>query len=326
MRASRPGFPTLLAAIRAIRAIAAVPAIAAFSALTAVAALTTVTAVTALTAVTAVAATDAAAQQPTEVDVVVHLQDQRFRDRFGAAAPAVEAMMADSIAAALSEQVGFVRLVPGGGSPYVLVFALDRQDRQSTTRFPERGIWAALTVPGGGLPEFYWKTLRPAEAALAPVGRDVDLAAETARLFRGEIGAIQDSLLARIPISSDGLAWNSPLGWVLPFSRRDLCMKNQSRLAFVNDVPAGALRVERWDTAAVTSEFAIDPPVEPAHQRFLHRLFSEPVDGQHMDDRLRQALLQGSAKVTAVYVIEYRPEFGCRSEPTPPAVPGGGDR
>lgn len=260
----------------------------------------------------------------TEVDVLFRLEDSRFRSRFGAGAPAVESTIADSIAAALAERVGFLRLTPGGGSEYRLVFTLDRQDRQSTSQFPERGIWARLEVPGGPLEEFYWKTLRPAEQALAPVGSDVDVAAEVARLFRGEIRQLQHDLLNQIPISQDGLAWSSPLGWVLPFSRRDLCMKNQSRLVFVNDVPAGQLRVERRDTATVTSEFALTPPVDPDYQRYLHRLFSEPLDGQNMDDHLRQALLQGTAKVTAVYVIEYEPELGCRAEPTPPVVGGGG--
>lgn len=259
-----------------------------------------------------------------EVDVVFHLQDARYRSRFGANAPTVEAMIADSIARALSDRVGYLRLVPGSGSEYALVLTLDRQDRQSTSRFPERGIWAGLKIPGGTVQEFYWKTLRPAEEALAAVGSDVDVAADVARLFRGEIRQLQDSLLNRVPISDDGLAWNSPIGWVLPFSRRDLCMKNQSRLVFVNDVPAGQLRVERWDTATVTSEFALTPPVDPDHQRFLHRLFSEPLDGQNMDDHLRQALQQGTAKVTAVYVIEYQPELGCHAEPTPPVVGGGG--
>lgn len=261
----------------------------------------------------------------TEVDVLFRLEDSRYRSRFGANAPAVEAMIADSIARALADRVGYLRMVPGGGSEYALVLTLDRQDRQSTSSFPERGIWAGLKIPGGTVQEFYWKTLRPAEEALAAVGSDVDVASDVARLFRGEIRQLQDSLLNRIPISDDGLAWSSPLGWVLPFSRRDLCMKNQSRLVFVNDVPAGQLRVERWDTAAVTSEFALSPPVDPDHQRFLHRLFSEPLDGQNMDDHLRRALQEGTAKVTAVYVIEYQPELGCHADPTPPVVGGGGD-
>ena len=271
-----------------------------------------------------VPAAPAASQARPDVAVRFELRDSTFRRRFGPEASTAERRIADSITAALSDRTGFVHLVAGDTSAHALVFALDRADRSSSTRFPERGIWARLETPTRAVPEFYWKMLRPADAAAAPVGSVDALASEVARLFQDDVTVLQQRLLSEVPISQSGLPWTSPPGWALPFLRSELCMKKQTRLRLVNEIVSGAMTVERVDTATVTADFAVNPPVDPRHEPFLQRAFSQLSRDPY--PALAQAILDGTAVIRAVYVVSYEPDLPCKPEPIAPLVNGGGDR
>jgi hypothetical protein len=235
--------------------------------------------------------------------------------------------VATLIAEQLSTRVGFVRFVVGQNAAHRLTFSLDRRERTSTGPFEERGLWAKLTMPDSSRSEVYWLPVRPADRAHLPVGSAPELLNELRLLLsHADLELLKVELLAQVPISTRALAWASPLGWALPFSHRELCMKNQTRLKIVNELPSGGIRLELPYLASVSGNFQ-SSPTSPELQAFQQRIFTIPAQTERLDE-LRRALSGGGVKVLGVYVTHYQhDESACRNEPIrPPTGGGGGDR
>ncbi len=268
----------------------------------------------------------AAAQAPTAVEVRFELTDPKFRTPFGAAAADLEKRIATLIAERLGTRVGFVRFVVGQSAEYRLTFSLDRSERTSTGRFDERGLWARLTLPDSSRSEIYWLPVRTADRAHLAVGTATELQSELRLLLtHANLESLKTELLAQVPIATRALAWASPLGWALPFSHRDLCMKNQTRLKIVNELPSGDVRLELPYQASVSGKFQPSSTNQEL-QPFQQRIFTIPAQTDRLDE-LRRALNGGQVKVLGVYVTQYQhDESVCRSEPLRPTTggPGGG--
>lgn len=278
------------------------------------------------------------AQSPTRIGVRVQLVADRFRLKFGARAPAVEAALAGKIAKLLGEQIGFVRFFPGDTTtPYRLVFALDRKDRGSAGLFQEYGLWARLERPSATPEELYWLMLRPAEATSQGVGSETAFLGEVdAKLAHVNLAAIRKDLLSKVPIAVNALAWEDPLGWVLPLGSDSLCMKRFTLLTIINEFTVGGASIIRPYFASVASlGFSVTSP-RPDVAPYLHKVFSEPVSSESPSSpasadvklELRNALRSGTVKAREVYVLDYQYDpNACRLRPIDPtAVPAGGGR
>jgi hypothetical protein len=274
-----------------------------------------------------------AAQSPTRIGVRVQLVADRFRLKFGPRTPAVEAALAEKVSKLLGEQIAFVRFFPGDTTaPYRLVFTLDRKDRTSAGLFQEYGLWVRLEAPSASPQELYWLMLRPAEATSQGVGSETAFLGEVdAKLSHSNLAPIRKDLLSKVPITLNALAWDNPLGWVLPLGSDSLCMKRFTVLMIINEFTEGGTKFVRPYFASVASlGFSVASP-SPAVTPYLRKVFSEPVASESPSSpvsadvkrELQNALRAGTVKAKEVYVTDYQYDpNSCRLQPVNPV--GGG--
>ena len=281
-----------------------------------------------------------AAQSPTRIGVRVQLVADRYRLKFGSRTAAVEAALAGKIDSLLGTRIGFLRFAPAeardSATGYRLVFTLDRKDRASTGLLQEYGLWARLERPAASPEELYWLMLRPAEATSKAIKDEATFFGEVdAKLAHANLSPIIKDLLSKVPITQTALAWDNPLGWVLPLGSDSLCMKQFTLLTITNELTVGGTSFARRYGASVASlGFSVTSPT-PDIAPFLRKVFSEPVSlespttplSPEMKSELLNALRTGKVKPTEVYVVDYQYDPNtCRLQPVAPgsAPPGGG--
>jgi hypothetical protein len=270
-----------------------------------------------------------AAQSPPPVGVRVEIRAPRYSLHFGPRLNLVQAMVADSFAKLLKDQIGFVRFrVRDPAVEHQLVFSLDHRNR-GRSDFPEYGFWARLEKAGTLVSEFYWLPLRRTEQADRGIGHDTVFYGEVAtRLAQADLREIRESLLSRVPITKQVLPWHDPPGWALSLGSDSLCMKTSSVLQISSQLRRNGMTLDREDTARVSSlDFRIGRATTPtsAHSPFLHKLFSEPTTPNRKAE-LKAEVSGQNVVVKEVYVLNYQRDPGCRRRPLDPATanPGGG--
>lgn len=218
---------------------------------------------------------DSPAQSLTTVAVRVNLVAHDFRIRFR---DKLDMVLAERFAAYLSPRVGFLEFVPGDtDSQYRLVFDLDQQERGSTGTFQEFGFWARLEGTPVDALELYWLPVRPADQNSSGIGNRMEfLSRITTLLTHADVGPVRDSLLQEVPITHEALHHRNPFGWALAFRPVDLCLRNSSKLRFVNERLVSGVPLERRVEADVTGTLPVSPPVASNVEPYLGGLFSEP--------------------------------------------------
>ncbi|MEX2280902.1 MAG: hypothetical protein WEE89_00270 [Gemmatimonadota bacterium] len=291
--------------------------------------LTVVSRITALALTLAVLPGLTAAQSPPAVGVRVEFLASRYRLAFGTRLELVQTAVADSFAARLKDQIGFVRFRARDPSiEHQLVFLLDQSNRGTNDPFPEYGFWARLEKAGTQVTELYWLPLRPRELSSRGVGTEQEFLGELAtKLAHADLRLVRESLLSRVPITKQVLPWSDPPGWALSLGSDSLCMKTSSVLQISSQLRRNGMTLDREDTARVVSiDFRISGATTPSpdHAPFLHKLFSEPTTPNRKAELLTEVRGR-NVVVKEVFVLNYQRDPGCRRRPLDPATanPGG---
>lgn len=243
------------------------------------------------------------AQSPTTVAVSVELAVDRFKQRL----PNIGPSLANMFAAFLGQRVGFLRFAVADTTPaHRLTFVLDRRERGSSAAFAEVGFWIRLERPGDPQIERYWLPVRPADQSTAGVGSEEEFLSEVeAKLVHADAGPLRDEVLRNVPITQLALPQANPPGWALTFRHLDLCIRNNSLLQIVNQLPAGAMWLEKRFEAEVVSEFQVQGQPTPDVLPFLGGVFSQPTTPQSTIE-LTTSIGQGPVRVKEVFVVSYR--------------------
>ena len=250
-------------------------------------------------------ATTAAAQRPRRpVKVEFRIVEATYRPSLDSAeALRLQDSATASLAALLADRLPFLSFERADSDSTLLIVALDRRDRGSTAPIVEVGFHATLVRPRSDSSHIYWMMFRPAEAALQGVGTPDALLAEIRarfeRLSEADWTRLVGDLLSRVPIADTAAMWAQPLGWIIPYQRRDLCLDPTSVLR-VDNVVLRSFGTEQ-QTVVIDATGTFDPPAQtlsPTLERMRKSILGLPRD--------RVTLSPDSVQVKAVYVSEYR--------------------
>lgn len=214
--------------------------------------------------------------------------------------------------------MAFVRLGAFPTSPYHLVVRLLRR-QPGTTGPAEVGLWASLAGAGVDSASVYWLTLRPLEAYNDARGTPRELLADLrARVQAPGAGTAVQELLGRVPIAPKAAVWRSPLGWVLPFRRAELCLDPASTLRIRNRIRSGAGPRVVELVADASGDFDPTPlPAQWAAEQY--HVVGYALPGQAgLDDLRTAAAAADGITVEGVYVRDYHRSATSCGTPTPP--------
>lgn len=280
-----------------------------------------------------VSATPAHAQERTHVGVQFILGDELYRSELtGAEITQLETDAGSLLAAELGRRIGYLDFRPSDSANYQVQFVVARRSAApggtAADALAQIGVFARLRGTSPMTREVYWLTLRRPEDALMPVGTPADILDQLRLKLRlnADYNLLSDSLLVHVPLADSATSLGDPFGWLLPFSRDEVCLDLQSRLQIVGTVPSQIGQLERVLTAEITSVSGTLPsqPTSSEVARFL--LFGEAEQGQQHYEELRQAVIAGKLTLRAIYVIKYQPS-PCLQPVSPgegPLVSGGG--
>lgn len=258
-----------------------------------------------------VATTPALADNRSAVTVQFKLVDPAYQANVPVAErPRFEAAVAARIAQQLQGRIGFVRFTTQSGGDPLLLFELDRQDRNGTASLREVGFHIALSQRGQPLGEGVYVKFRSQtenfHVVLAPpalleaVGPKVSEAS-------GSGGPIT-TLLSKVPIATKAVFMRNPLGWAIPYRRADLCMAPRTMIRVPTTVDSPAASVEHEFTARVKGTLNDGEP----RGRMLG--VPEPATQANLDDVKNAPPEQ--VRVEVFYVVEYVPECSAAIAPS----------
>jgi len=264
----------------------------------------------------------APAAEPPLVKVEFKLNDDSYRqhfDRSPAVIGALEAAVAERLSRTLSDHHRFLRFAsaPAGPGEYGLRVALEPLSAAENPPLREVGLQVSASGPDGGVQQAraYWR-LRTAQQGLVRIGSPDELGKEIE--VKTEAAGFHDLLahdvLRRIPIAEKGFLWTDPLGWILPYRDRELCMGQGSRLVVRNNLPTGA-GVEPVEVEAV-ARMPFDPPTpapSPYEEQRLN-LFARA----EKPDALGTVADPKRVAVVAVFVAQFVDLGGACGEPLSP--------
>lgn len=273
------------------------------------------TRVVAVTSMLIAATTGALAQVPATVSVRAELTSAKFRDRFPNRA-AVETKIATIFADYLTREIGFLRFaVHDTTRPYRLSFVLDHEPG-NTTPFAEVGFWVKLDRPGENQVSAYWLPFRTADQSIAGAGTETDLLTEVkTKLAHQAADSLSSGVLRWVPIAETGVPNLDPLGIVLPFRLIDLCMKNESIIQFVAEIPRTAVTMEEPFKARIVGSAA---PTEP----FFGGAFGQVIE-LAQPDVLSPSINNKTVRVKQIFVTNYRHDTTACENRAPRAIGGG---
>ena len=246
-----------------------------------------------------------AAQKP-RVAVVFRLQEDTYQPEIDSVRerPRLEDSVATTLTRLFADRYRFLSF--GGGSPaaFRLVVALDRRDRGTHAAVVDVGFHAALIGPDSlrDSLDIYWAGFRPAEAALQGLGTPDQLLAE----IRSRFSDLRDAdwtrlgtdLFSTIPVADTGAVWASPLRWIIPLQRRQICLDRSSVLTVRNVVSFALGSEEHVVTVEANGEFNPPGTVRPQLERMRGGILGEA--------RAPVTFATDSVRVMAVYVTDYR--------------------
>ncbi len=268
-----------------------------------------------LIAATSAASVRATAQVPATVSVRAELAAPKFRDRFTNRA-AIETKIATVFADYLTREIGFLRFAVNDTTrPYRLSFVLDHEPG-NTTSFAEVGFWVRLDRPGENQVAAYWLPLRTADQSIAGVGTETDLLTEvTTKLAHQAADSLSSGVLRWIPIADSAVPNLDPLGVVLPFRLIDLCMKNETQIQFVAEIPRTAVTLEEPFKARIVGSAAAAEP-------FFGGAFGQVID-LAQPDVLSPSITNKTARVKQIFVTFYKQDKTACENRAPRAIGGG---
>lgn len=257
----------------------------------------------------------ASAQVPATVSVRAELAVPRFRDRF-ANRPAVETKIATLFADYLTREIGFLRFVVNDTTrPYRLSLVLDHEPGNSTA-FAEVGFWVRLDRPGENQVSAYWLPFRTADQSIAGVGTEADLLTEVKTKLAHQVAdSLSSGVLRWVPIADTGVPSLDPLGIVLPFRLIDLCMRNESIIQFVAEIPRTAVTMEEPFRARIVGNATAAEP-------FFGGAFGQVID-LAQPDVLSPSITNKTARVKQIFVTTYKQDKTACENRAPRTVGGG---
>jgi len=255
------------------------------------------------------------AQVPSTVSVRAELATPKFRDRF-TNRPAVETKIATLFADYLTREIGFLRFAVNDTTrPYRLSFVLDHEPG-NTTAFAEVGFWVRLDRPGENQVSAYWLPFRTADQSIAGVGSETDLLTEVkTKLAHQAADSLSSGVLRWVPIAETGVPSLDPLGVVLPFRLIDLCMKNESIIQFIAEIPRTAVTMEEPFKARIVGSAAATEP-------FFGGAFGQVIE-LAQPDVLSPSINAKTARVKQIFVTNYRHDVTACENRAPRAIGGG---
>ena len=218
---------------------------------------------------------------------------------------------AEQIAARLNRPPRFLRFGPAGAAAVLRFRVVAKAPPTATTALKEIGIVADVTGDVARGEPAYWTLRRQDDIRGTPATRK-ELAAEIADAVARNDDALTRDVLSRVPIAQTSAIWKDPWGWIIPFTRRDLCMDVGSRLEVANEVRQGFGPRRLSLPAEMRGEF--DPEDVAAPGDLRHHIFVEALD--HPDLQVLKAA--AAPRVAAVRVTQYlRPLDACEAQPAP---------
>lgn len=248
------------------------------------------------------------------VAVSFDLAVPRWVNTFGDQRDALQAKAAQAVASWLDQQMGFVDFEAGSSGPHRLVLHLEVAPDAGTRPYKETQLRLELLGQPTAQP-LVWR-FRPDDRFGEPTGGVDGLVREIGLRLGGiDKQALVRQVLSRVPIASEAQLWKDPVGWVIPYSRTDLCMDLRSLLHIENMMPSGAGPVLKEYDARATGDFK-PPEAQPAAATLRGRVFTEPQTSPEGLAELGRAKADQVA-IRAVYIVEYQPLATC-SRPVPP--------
>jgi hypothetical protein len=264
----------------------------------------------------------AANKQTVRVRFVLQQYTAQYRD-----IPTVQTRAEELLTKYLNERLPFLRFSKNDGV-YTLLCVLAVRDATASPAGQEVGLHVSLSGPGLSATRTYWLTFRSASAAAASVPTEEELLALLNAIWASaDYNKLVARLLSRVPISSSGVFVRTDLllGWVLPFTKMDLCMDDQSRLQVENELAIPPVRLHNPYRAVVVGSF--EPPTPDVHPELRDNVFGQlqPTGSPSEAPQLQQLrnVPTENVTVTSVTVNDYKP-LGKACVPVPPDVLAGG--
>jgi hypothetical protein len=245
--------------------------------------------------------------------VRAELVEKKFRERFPNRS-AIETKIATIFADYLTREIGFLRFAVNDTTrPFRVSFVLDRLP--GNTDFPEVGFWVRLDRPGEDHVSAYWLPFRKPEQSIDGVGSEADFLTEIKTKLAHQTADSLSSVLRWVPIAETGVPSLDPLGVVLPFRLIDLCMKNESMIQFVAEIPRTTITTEEPFKARIVGSAG---PADP----FFGGAFGEVVE-LAQPDVLSPSITNKTARVKRIFVTSYRHDPTACQNRVPRSVGGG---
>ena len=265
-----------------------------------------------VTMIGAATITQGSAEQKTIVGVKFVLDEHSYRKHFLRDIALLEREATARIVKKLREHIGFLDFAPMPPEPlFKLTVRLDAKEppeRPGAAR--EVGFHIILEGP---------KVTQESDYVIFRAEQDFGTALGTVDSLLTEIGAkLRDQvyknrigkLLNQIPIARSGHVWRTspPVGWVLPYQQKDLCMEFESQLEIENVVPSATGPMPLKLEALASHPFQ---PLTPTAEHLRGNIFGKATDPSKFQSELGAA---SQISVSAVYVKEYRHLVSCPTD------------
>jgi hypothetical protein len=264
----------------------------------------------------------AAAQIRPTVAVSFDLAVPRWQAHFGDERAMFEKQAAGRIAKWLGEHFGFLSFAADASSTPALVVHLEVAPGQSVRQNKETQLRLELAGTGAPAP-LVWR-FRPEDKFAEPTGGLPGLLKELElRLEEVNRQALVAQILSQVSIAKEARLWQSPVSWVIPYRKTDLCMDLSSVLRIVSMMPSGAGPQQRIYRARAKGEFRPQGATPPAD--WIGRVFTVPETSTPPEEAETGLNALGSVNpqqvsIQAIYVLEYQRLQPCVGAASPATV------
>lgn len=207
----------------------------------------------------------------------------------------------------LNSYFGFLRFTEDRSPDSLLITLDDGQEPTAFAKMPEVGFWITVRGPhiSGRIQEVYW-IFRPWENYDLPLGSQAALINEVleklGNRFRKEDHEMVERLFSKIQLADTALPIREELTWVLPFTRKVLCVDDDSQFWIENEFRDSLGTSRRRYTTLANGDY--DPvDIDPLN-RYCLGIKTEAIREQQYLDKVRG---NTPMDVKGVYIYQYFP-------------------
>ena len=262
-----------------------------------------------------------AAQLRPIVAVSFDLAVPRWQAHFGDDRAVFEKQAAVRIAQWLGDKLGFVSFDPKATSAPMLVVHLEVVPGAVARQNKETQLRLELTGAGSTAPVVL--PFRHEDKFREPIGGEQGLLKELELRLDVINRQALVGQLSKVSIAKEAHLWKTPVSWVIPYSRGDLCMDFDSVLRIVSMMPSDAGPQQKTFRTRAKGEFRPEGSAPPLD--WIGRLFAVPEKSTPPEESETGLDALGSVdpqkvSIQAIYVLDYQRMQPCIGATSPATV------